>query len=84
MKGEDETINYWVVKIDSSLFGSSSTLSMLYLWRSPSRPSINVAFRQIMNSCSKESLARLSISVIISSYLQENKSKIGLMNDKNE
>jgi hypothetical protein len=36
-----------------------------------------------MNSCSEESLAKLSISVM-PSYLQENKSKIGLMNHKNK
>jgi hypothetical protein len=56
---------------------------MLYLWCDPSRPSINVALRRIMNSSSEESLARLSISVM-PSYLQENKSKIGLMNHKNQ
>jgi hypothetical protein len=60
-------MNYGVVEIDSSSFGSSSTLLMLYLLHGPSYPSINVVFRQIMNSCSEESLARLSISVIMPS-----------------
>ena len=76
-------MNYWIVEIDSFSFGSFWTLLMLYFWRGPSRPSINVALRRIINSCSKESLARLSIS-LMTSYLQENQSKIGLMNHKNE
>jgi hypothetical protein len=37
-----------------------------------------------MNYCSEESLARLFISMIMSSYLKENKNKIGLINHKNE
>ena len=36
-------MNYLVVEIDSSLFGSSLIVVMLNLWHSPSHLSINVA-----------------------------------------
>jgi hypothetical protein len=68
VKGEDEAMNYSVAEIDPSSFGSSSTVVMLNLWRGPSRPSIKVALSRIMNCCSEESLARLSI-LVMSSYL---------------
>lgn len=54
---------------------------MLKIWYGTPRPSINVAFSQIMNYYPEESLARLYI-LVMSSYLQENKSIRGLMNHK--
>jgi hypothetical protein len=47
---------------------------MLNLWHGHSRPSINVALSGIMNYYSEESLVNI---LVISSYLHENKSKIG-------
>jgi hypothetical protein len=56
---------------------------MLNLWRGLLCPSINVTFNQIMNSCSEESLASLSI-LVLPSYLQQNRRMRSLMNYKSK